>query len=248
MPKRIGTANHTRYAHELALSIYFPLLLIMVNAVRSLLHPASNSWVYGLALLIRRGRHPLSYGDPALRFAFVFLWAGAAIVMFLCLRMLARFSITDLFLRTFGGIVAVAGFPIACGYVSFLGYLRMLASFPRALLYAYVPHRWLAVEVLAGMACVFLYAFWKWPAPAKAQWGLLLLGLHFAIWTWFVMLGAGSGHILLWPGYDWTSLTREQPSLIYLLFGLLASLAWGLYVRQSRERPQSLELDPAPSQ
>jgi len=131
--------------------------------------------------------------------------------------MLARLSFSDVFLRTFAGIVAVAGFPLTAGYVSFRGYVQMLSSIPRAFLYAYAPHRWLAVEVMATLVCIFLYVFLKW--PTKARWGLLLLCLHFAVWTWFVFIGGGKSLI------------------IFPLLGFLASLAWGMYVRQSAENP-----------
>jgi len=90
----------------------------------------------------------------------------------------------------------------------------MLGSLPRALLYAYAPYRWLAIEVVASVVCVFLYVFLKW--PAKDRWGLLLLGLHFAIWTWIL-----------------------RPSLIYPCLGFVTSLAWGLYLRQSPNVPSS---------
>ena len=210
--------KRARLLHEIAFSIYFPRLLMMVNDLRSIQHPSQRSWVDDLQLLMAGvGR------APSYHFAFTFLWAMSAAVLFLCLRMLARFSISDVFLRTFAGIVAVIGFPLAAGYISYLGYLHMLGSIPRALLYAYAPYRWLAIEVMAALVCVLLYVFLKW--PSKARWGLLLLGLHFAVWTWLVLLGFFS--------------------LVYPLLGFLASLAWGLYVRQSAESPRPPKLLPA---
>jgi hypothetical protein len=118
-----------------------------------------------------------------------------------------------------------------CAYTSFRGYLTMLGSIPQALLYAYVPDRWLGIEVLASLVGVFLYAFSKW--FRNSRFGLPMLVLHFAVWSWLVIRGAGSGNILLWPGYSWILLTREHPSLIYPLLGLLASVVWGLYLRRS---------------
>lgn len=203
--------NRARLLHEIAFSVYCPLLLIMVNAVRSAQHLVRNSWVDDLQLLITRSRHTPSY-----HFAFDCLWALSALALFLCLRMLARVSFSDVFLRTFAGVVAVAGFPLAAGYVSFRGYLHMLSSFPNAFLNAYAPHRWLALEVIASLACIFLYLFRKW--PTKPWWGLLLLSLHFAVWSWVVLLGTGSGSML--------------HNLTYPLLGFLASLAWAWYVQQ----------------
>lgn len=138
------------------------------------------------------------------------------------MRFLARLQILDLVLRTFAGIIAVTGFPLACGYISFRGYLRMFGSVTRALLYVYAPHRWLAIEVLISLACISVYVFLKW--PTKARWGLLLLCLHFVIWTWFSSMGG------------------ERSQLIYPLLGLLASLAWGAYVRRSVEKAATSRL------
>ncbi len=234
MLKPMGTATYVRYAHELAFSIYFPLLAIMANAIRSILHPATNSWVDNLYSLIGGCQHAQSYEDPKLRFTFAFLWAISAIVLFVCLRTLATHTFTQIFLRTFAGIVALAGSPLALWYVVFRSNLRVF-GFPGALAYAvyfHSPH-WLAVEVVVILIFGLLFALGKW--ALKPSWSLVVLTLHFAIWAWLVLLGAGSGNILLWPGYSWTSFTRAQPSLIYPVLGLLASVAWGLYIRQRIE-------------
>ena len=209
--------EHTRLLHELAFSIYLPLLMIVVNELTSMQHPVRVSWVDRLRFLITGGPDGSSY-----HFAFRLLWAASAATLFLSLRILARLSFMGVFLRTFAGVVAVAGFPLAAGYVSFRGYLHMLGSLPAALLYAYSPHRWLAIEVIASLVCVFVYVFLKW--PAGAWWGLLLLSLHFAIWAGFMAYG------------------RQERFLRYLLLGFLASLAWGLYVRQSTENPRPTKL------
>lgn len=204
----------------------------MMNAIRAVQHYSLlDSWVARLALLISKGEHPVSYGSLSLRLSFGLLWLGMGIATFFALRTTAILSRSDSFLKIFGGVVTVVGFPLVSGYVSFIGYFHMLGALPSALLNAYSPHRWLAFEVVASLICVFLYLFWN--LPSRVLWGLVLLVLHFAIWTWVVLRGAGSGHILLWPGYDWTPFTREQPSLIYPWLGLLASLAWASYIRSS---------------
>jgi len=231
------TGNYLRHVNAVMFAVYLSLLLIMANAVRSILHSGGDYWIYRLCLVMTGVRRPASYEDPGLRFAFFFLWMASAAVVFLIVWLLSRFSFVRIFLRVFAGIVAVVGFPIANGYASFRAYLDTLGSLPQAFLYAYAPHRWLGVEVLASLVGIFLYVFVKW--PKKAMWGLLLLFLHFALWSWLVLLGAGSGNILLWPGYSWTRLTRENPSLIYPLLGVLTSLVWGLYLRKSVERPES---------
>lgn len=204
----------------------------MANSVRSVLHGGGDSWVYRLSVTLGFGR-PLSYEDSGLRFAFLLLWLGSATLVFLCVRLLSRSSSLRSLLRVVSGMVAVAGFPIASAYTSFRGYLNMLRSIPQALLYAYAPHRWLGLEALASLVGLFLYAFSK--RLQKATLALPMLFLHFAVWSWLVIFGAGSGNILLWPGHSWVSLTREHPSLIYPLLGLLASVVWGLYVRRPNQ-------------
>jgi hypothetical protein len=212
-----------RYAHELAFSVYFPFLLIWVNDARSgwRNNPGDRlPWVLQLQLLMTGGYHPRSsVDDSTLRIAFISLWAASAVTIFVLLRILARFSFTHVFLRTFAGIVAVVGFPLTCVYAC-----------PG--LYAYRGLSLTLVEVVAALVCAFLYVSGSW--PSKAPWGILLLVLHFAFWSWcawilrYFPLG---GVPLLWPGYSSTWHTLEAPQLIYPWLGFLASLGWGLYVR-----------------
>jgi hypothetical protein len=228
-PPKSRFAKYVRCAHEIAFSIYFPLLLIWVNndTTPAGVLGARIAWVVKMELLISGGRYPHSFMDPTLRFAFAFLWALSAVVVFLCLRILGRFSFTHVFLRTFAGIVALAGFPLACVYV-----YRSLA--------------WTLVEAVAILVCACFYVFRSW--PARAWWALLPLVLHSAFWTWAAWDTRTLGHpgfLLLWPGYDLTWLTHEYPNLIYPLLGFLASVVWGLYVRQSAEPTQTPKPVPA---
>ena len=222
MPKLAKTTCYVRYAHELAFSIYFPLLLIWVNDASSGWANARSDkvpWVLKLELLITGGyRHHSPFDDPALRFAFVFLWVVSATVVFLCIRTVARFPFTAVFLRTFAGIVAVAGFPLTC-------------------VYAFRAVSWTLVEIGAALICVYLYVSRNW--PSRTLWGVMLLVLHFTFWSLYAWslhnFPPPGGVPLLWPGYGLTSLTHKDPLLIYPLAGFGASLAWGLYVRQSKE-------------
>jgi hypothetical protein len=232
MPERTENSNHLRFLNDVIFAVYLCLLVIMANSVRSVLHSDGHSWVYRFSVTLGFGR-PLSYGDPGLRFVFLLLWLGSATLVFLSVRLLSRLSSVRSFFRVVSGIVAVAGFPMAGAYASFRGYLNMLGSIPQALLNTYDPRRWLGLEVLASLVGVFLYAFSK--RLQKPTLALPMLFLHFAVWSWLVILGAGSGNILLWPGYNWVLLTRERPSLIYPLLGLLASVVWGLYVRRPNQ-------------
>jgi len=211
-----------RLLHEIALSIYLPLLLIAGNAAISSQHPARNSWVDDLQLLIKSG-------PSHFIFVFIILWAISAAVLFVCLRILANLSVTDLILRTLGGIVVVVGFPIVIGYVSFRGYFRMLGSIPRALLYAYAPERWLEVEVAVSLMCVLLYGFRKW--AVEPWWGLLLVGLHFAIWAWFI---------------GWPVIAVARGAQLPIFLGFLSSLAWGSYIRPTGDGDPLAQASAAP--
>jgi hypothetical protein len=192
---------------EVAVAIYLPLLVIMVNSMRAAQHPARNSWVNDLQSLIAGNRSTSYYP------AFGLLWVVSSAVLFLCLRMLARFSWSSIFLRTFAGTVAIAGFPLANGYISFRAYAEMLGSFPRAILYAYAPYRWLAVELMASLVGLLLCLSQKWLIRG---WVLLPLFLHFAVWTWVALIG-GTNFVLIYP-----------------LLGFFASLAWYANIQQSR--------------
>lgn len=226
MPQQTENNNHLRLLNDVIFALNLCLLALMANSVRSVLHDSvSSSWVYRLSVTLGFG-HPLSYEDSGLRFAFLLLWLGSATLVFLCVRLLSRTSSLGSWLFIVSGMVAVAGFPIASAYTSFRGYLNMLGSIPHALLYAYAPHRWLGLEVLASLVGLLLSAFSK--RLQKATLALLMLFLHFALWSWLVILGAGSGNILLWPGYSFVPFTREHPSLIYPLLGFLASAVWWL--------------------
>src|ERR1700730_6092969 len=233
--------SNLRYAYEIAFSIYLSLLFIMVNALRSIQHPTRNSWVESLYLLGKGRASSQSYEDTQLRLAFILLWAMTAIILFLLLRAMAKLSVTTIFIRTFIGIVATVGFPLALGYVVWRSELRVY-GFPRGLVhtfYSFNPH-WLGIEVVAILVISFLYGSGKW--QPKAMWALFLLFLHFSLWTWVVLLGGGSGNILLWPGYSWTPLTRRHPSLIYPLLGFVVSLVWGFFVRESVKIRRSANL------
>jgi len=234
MPKHTENNNNLRLLNDVMFALYLCLLTIMANSVRSVLHNGGDSWVYRLAVTLGVGV-PLSYNDPGLRFAFLLLWLGSATLAFLCIRLLSRSASLRSFFLIISGVVAVAGFPVVSAYISFRGYVTMFGSIPQALFYAYSPDRWLGIEVLASLFGVFLYAFSK--RFKDSRFSLVMLVLHFAVWSWLVILGAGSGNILLWPGYSWIPLTREHPGLIYPLLGLLASIVWGLYLR----RPISVE-------
>lgn len=198
-----------RLLHEIVFAIYFPLLIVWTNA-----QTARIPWVVRLQLLIASYHRLHSPLDPELRLAIGLLWGLLAAIIFLCLRTLSRLSFTDFFLRTFAGMAAVAGFPLAY-------------------LYSYGYSAWVAPEVVAVVACAFLYLYRRW--PLSAPWSISLLVVHFGLWTLVAWDSAsrGPGLYLLWPGSDYWIWTRMHPDLIYPLLGLCSTLLWAAYVRHS---------------
>jgi hypothetical protein len=214
------------FVHELAFSLYFSGLLIWVNDAGSrwVNNPGDRvPWVLQLEQLIAGGyRVHSSVDDPMLRAAFGFLWVGSGVSIFLLLRILSRFSFTRVLLGNFAGIVAVAGFPLACVFVC-----------PD--LYAYHGVSLTLVEVAAALVCAYLYAHRNW--PSMPLWGTLPLFFHFSFWSWCAWTvryfpSLAGGVPLLWPGYNLSWLTTQAPQLIYPWFGLLATLAWAWYARE----------------
>jgi hypothetical protein len=202
--------TRTRLLHETMFSIYFALLIVWANT-----QTGRNPWVVRLRLLFAPGRPLHTFMDARLRLAMGVLWGLFAVIVFLCLRMFSRFSFTDFFLRTFAGMIAIAGFPLAY-MLCFHLYLG-----------------WTVVEPAVALVCASLYLYRGW--PISLPWSILLLVIHFGLWT----LAACNpripvpGWFLLWPGYDWMPLTRHYPNLIYPLLGFFSTLCWVAYVRHS---------------
>jgi hypothetical protein len=103
-----GSRNRVRLIHEIAFSVYFPLLLILVNSIRSAQHPARPSWINEFQLLIAGNKGAYSYYC----LAFVILWVSSAAVLFFFLRLAARLSLSDVFLRL---TCRRSWFPGCCG-------------------------------------------------------------------------------------------------------------------------------------
>lgn len=229
MPTMLETIPKTwksvRHIHELMFSVYFSLLLILADDVSSKWVDTPGDripWVLRLKFLLTGDYHTHSLvADPGLRLAFAVLWAGSALGIFLLFRILTRLSLTHAFLRIATGIIVVAGFPLIFIY----GCHTLLVLV-------------LLVEVGAALACIIFFAYRDW--PSRAPWAISLAMLHFAFWSWctwngdYFSPGWVGGVPLFWPGYTLTWITVKDPLLLYPWLGLLATLAWGFYVRQSR--------------
>jgi hypothetical protein len=223
------TWKGVRHIHELMFSIYSSLLLILADDVSSkwVDNPGDRTpWVLRMKFLLTGDYRTHSLvADPKLRLAFVFLWAVSALGIFLLLRILARLSLTHAFLRIAAGVIIVAGFPLIFAYGCHTLLLLLLL-----------------VEVVAALVCTVFYAKRNW--PSRALWAISLAVLHFSFWSWctwngdYFSPGWVGGVPLFWPGYTLTSFTVKDPALIYPWLGFLATLAWGLYVRQSGENGQ----------
>jgi hypothetical protein len=211
-----------RLANDVALALYFPLLLILINSLRSNQHRAPPAWISDVQSFLYTDSSAHSY-----HLAFWFLWALGAIFAFLCLRLLAQFSSLEVFIRILGGIVGATGFPLALGYVSFRGYLNMFGSNARALFYAYSPQQWLVLELAATVGCILSCVLLK--RSSKTYLVLTVLTLHFGIWA---RLLVNSG---------------QSRQLLYFLLGVPVSLIWTFYVRQNRTAPGMLSTAAAQS-
>jgi hypothetical protein len=134
--------------------------------------------------------------DPYSQY-FAALVLASAVICFLFFRIAARLSAATAVLRISAGVVAVAGLPLS---------LRLIQPFPVILF----------VEIIAASVCVLMYVFGKWNVPYLIS--ILLLGLHFAFWSW------GALHqMFFWP--------------LYPVIGFCSALVWALYLKQSAQRP-----------
>jgi len=221
------STKRLRLIYELLFSIYLPFLIVSAHEGE-----AGGRWAIRLihwGVLHGYLHQNVGMEDNRIFFAdFLLVWLSA-ILIFLLLRLFARFSITHVVLRSLAGLVAVAGFPLASMYVR-SG--RMLS--PEAAL------------LLAGVCLVlFLWAYRKWRVPMLLN--IFLLLLYFAVWATPLTGGTsleGASWILIWPGlWRWVSGFWKYGWLIYPLLGFCSTLFWAAYFRQSEagEQPSAPE-------
>jgi len=167
------------------------------------------------------------------------LWSLClAVVIFIVLRLLALGRLENLFLRIPAGTLAIAGFPV-------LAVSLPISFFRGPEPWSPAASHWLFVEIAISLICAFLYYFRKWPVPAGIS--VLFLVLHFGFWSW--LTGA---HLSLVAAIRWYGFMRAAfwASVIFYwgcpVFGFLASLAWGFYVRFIVHR-DPIGSGPAPS-
>lgn len=203
-------------------------MILWVEHGNSKLTPwlAFSPWVQRLYLRL----HPIEPEVVVMQALWSFLLAT---LIFLVLRILARFSPTSGFLSALAGLIALVGFPLVA--------LRFPALFnqPEPLLDRFaVGFLWLYCEVALSLICGLLYYLRKWPLPAIPT--ILLLILHFSFWAWLTgehvnLVAEARSYGSVRPAF-WIAVIFYWG---FPVFGFLSSLIWGLYVR-----PQASETFP----
>ena len=151
--------------------------------------------------------------------------------VFVLFRLFSRFWLTGVVIRTFAGVLAVAGFP-------FFALTGRLAYFEPLRIQAYSP--FLVFETLVVLLCASLYYFRKWPLPPRL--GVALLFLHFSLWAWLADTWVSPVQEI--SGYGLGSLGIWVSTLFHFgfpLWGFLSSLAWARYLK-SDQSPRMLTI------
>jgi hypothetical protein len=146
---------------------------------------------------------------------------GASI--FLLLWLLSHFRITQVLIRTLGGAVSIAGFPLYVVTFPFLfSHLSTVEAYAPIFLF----------ETLVALLCGALYYLRKWPLPEVVSLGLPFL--HFVLWAWL----SGCWVNPMWEvrNYGIGGLGIWISTAFYLGFpvlGFLSTLSWALYDRSA---------------
>jgi hypothetical protein len=143
--------------------------------------------------------------------AFFLIWASAA-ALFICLRLLDRFSLTKVVLRFLAAFVAVVGFPLASLYS---GEGRM---------------PFLEVELVVAAVCLGIWTYQKWRLSGHLN--LFLLFLHFLLWALFSKFPYLCC-LYLWPDWIWRwgATFGDKMRFVYPLLGFCSTLIWAAHFR-----------------
>jgi hypothetical protein len=206
-------ANSLSRLHDLFFSTYLVLLVVAAHESSGLLQWSGKLHVYYASHYRPDLRVLTDDGYRLYVVAFLLIWVSAAAI-FVFLRLLSRFSFAKVVLRTVTGVVAVAGYPLACLYS---GNARVF---------------YMVVELGVVTICVLLWAHRKWPVSAPLS--IFLLLLHFSLWaslSKFPYLCC----LYLWPGWvwNWGGNFGVRMRLVYPLLGLCLALFWTIIVRQA---------------
>jgi len=184
--------------HQLFLSAYSSCLFIWGEESRPL--------AWGLRDLVLYFWHPnaIALGRSDFLFFYLELFLIPAVALFIFLRLMGRFSPTNTIMRVLEGVVAVAGYPLVC-------LSRLHSVWPL-----------FAVELTLATVCFALWASRKWLTSSAIC--ILLLGLHFAMWS-----AVGAEFV------DWkrASLIWDFAWAVWPVVGFAYSLLWASYFRRT---------------
>ena len=204
--------------HEVLFSVYLPFLIVTVHE-----NANGSDWANRLvhwAVSTHRLRPTASIEDYRVQVVdFLLLWLSAAVI-FLCLRLLMRFSLTKPIVRGFAGLCALAGFPVA-GMYEKTGRLFSASAL---------------LIILMSSIALFLWARHKWPERRTVN--ISLLVLYNAVWS-SLFHGLGRGWIAIWPSWHWTWPAWKYMWVAYPVLGLCLTLVWAWNFRQSEEQDVS---------
>lgn len=207
--------NYLRYAYELL----FSLNVALVGRLAEIEYPLWGFRYWGILeyrLEFAIERHIYNYSHPNSRFvpkdveghsAFLFLTLGAALCIFLLLRLFSHTRLAKELLRSVAGIVSLLALPAYWLYVRHLYPNRPDLPNP--------PRAWLFLELAVAIAAALSYMRGKWRLP---DWtGAALVILHHVFWGWLFLGGL----------YFWHAPFES----LFPAVSLCASLAWALYVK-----------------
>jgi len=151
------------------------------------------------------------------------VWWGTALLIFALLGLTANSSLTRVLLGKVAGFTAVAWFPL---------YWLCLQN---VITYFYLPPMsWLSrtlhwAELVMAVVGVYFYMRPNWPLSPRRS--LLLLAVHFGIWSFPCWLGGlwRFSEIIEMPYHYYLDL--RMSGVVYVAVGFLSAVVWGLYIK-----------------
>jgi hypothetical protein len=201
-----------RLAYEILFSLYSSVVVMSAEETRGF---SWSTTVYHWYALYRDPSVRKPHSPHAERVIAFFLAWLLVILIFLSLRVLARFSFGRLPLQAIAGFVAIGGLPAALLYCGFGNRILVTAL------------------IILSVICVLVYVYRKWPASDPVA--LAILVLYFAFTTLVAWRSWGTfplGFLVLWPGMDWILGTYRQTQNVYPLLGFVLSVFWGIRVKE----------------
>jgi len=180
---------YLRWLHEVLFSIYCSFVFVLVEESRP------YAWSTRLRYYYFWHPHAVGLRRIDIDLFYVELFLIPAIAFFVGLRLLSRFSFHQVFMRTMGGAIALAGFPLIPLY---------RASSPLLIL---------VVTFAIATACSLLWVYGKWPVSTPLT--IVLLTLYYGLFTvlgldprtgwlreaWLICSALGFACTLVWGKY-----------------------------------------------